>query len=154
MNELGQQPNPTREYVADILQSDSRGDRHTPEEMQKLSSPDFALANINSADREYYRLHADNIGLLSEERKPPKFSPLKNQSIGTALYDDGNYKPSDEDQIESINREIALLSHHVRTSRSVGGWQQDKFSESIQTNRVEDAREPAEEENDGVLGLL
>ena len=48
-------------------------------------------------------------------------------------------------QLESV-----LLGMFFRVSRSIDGWQQDKLTESIQTRRLEDSRQP--EDGEGPLG--
>ncbi|MDR9407172.1 MAG: hypothetical protein RI516_08090 [Spiribacter sp.] len=50
-----------------------------------------------------------------------------------------------------MKRDLALMAHHAMTSRSLEGWQQDKFGESIQTNRVEDNRKEEEPQSGGLL---
>jgi len=139
------QINPTQEYVDSILASDLREHDKTPEEIRNITAPEFALANFKSADREYFRLHFENIALLSEERYPPKYARLREETIGAAMYEDSGYDVEDTDQLRDNLREIGLHVSHAETSRSVDGWQQDKFSESITTNRVEDARAEEEE---------
>ncbi|MDR9397413.1 hypothetical protein, partial [Pontimonas sp.] len=59
--------------------------------------------------------------------------------------------PDSKQELADVNREIALMGHFARSSRSVDGWQQDKFGESIQTNRVEDNRKEEEPQSGGLL---
>jgi hypothetical protein len=146
--------NPSKEYVDSILASELREHEDTPEEIKKITAPEFALANFTSGDREYFRLQFENIALYSEERTPPKYSRLHSTPVGAAMYEDAHYDPRDDDHLTANLREIGLHVSHAETSRSVDGWQQDKFSESITTNRVEDARGEEEPESRGLRGLL
>jgi hypothetical protein len=120
--------------------------------MRELLSRDYALANISSGDRQHFRYKADNIALYSEERKPDSDSFFRGLT-GKALTNDPDFDPNDPSELAEVNREIALMGHFARSSRSVEGWQQDKFGESIQTQRVEDARQ-VEEEKGGALSRM
>jgi len=51
-----------------------------------------------------------------------------------------------------VRLQTVLLDHYARSSRGVGGWQQDKLSETINTSRVEDTRE--QEDNPTIFGGL
>jgi hypothetical protein len=141
--------NPTREYVNDILDS-SVG--KVSDEMRELLGRDYALANLSSADREHFRYKADNIALFSEERLPDQDSFFRGLT-GIALTNDPDFEPNDPQELADVNREIALMGHFARSSRSVDGWQQDKFGESIQTQRVEDNRE-RDEDKGGMFRML
>ena len=54
---------------------------------------------------------------------------------------------------QRLRLQTALLDHFTRSSRGLGGWQQDKLSETINTNRVEDNREKNESKG-GLTGLF
>jgi len=115
-----------------------------------LLSQDYPLANMNSADRKYFRLKSDNVKMFAEERYPPEDSIVQGE-LGAALLDDPDYnkralEPQGKNRIET-----ALMEHFSRTSRAVGGWQQDKFTENIKTNRVEDNRAESESGGGGSL---
>ena len=143
------QTNPTREYVNDILDTDVGA---VSREMRELLSRDYALANLSSADREHFRYKADNIALYAEERLPDTDSWFTGMT-GYALTNDPDFQADDVTELAEVNREIALMSHFARSSRSVDGWQQDKFGESIQTQRVEDNRQ--DEDTGGMFrGML
>jgi hypothetical protein len=144
------QINPSKEYLNDVLRSEVG---ELPEEMRELLSRDYALANISSGDRQHFRYKADNIALFSEERKPDEDSFFRG-IMGKALTNDPDFDPNDASELADVNREIALMGHFARTSRSVDGWQQDKFGESIQTQRVEDNRQREEEKRGGLRGML
>jgi len=144
------QTNPTREYVNDILSSEVGV---VTEEMRELLSRDYALGNLSSGDRQYFRFKADNIALFSEERLPDQDS-FFNGLTGIALMNDPDFSVNDQSELAEVNREIALMGHYARSSRSVDGWQQDKFGESIQTQRVEDNREKEEDRGGLFRGML
>jgi hypothetical protein len=129
--------NPSREYIADLL--DTEVDDNIPKEISDLLKNDYPLANMSSGDRQFFRLMGANIGLYAQERFPPERS-LAQGVIGSALYDDPEYNKQAMNDKRKSRIETALMDHFARTSRAVGGWQQDKFAESIQTNRVEDNR--------------
>jgi len=118
--------------------------------MRELLSRDYALANLNSADRQHFRYKADNVALFDEERLPDGDSFFRG-NLGKALTNDRRFDVEDGNELAELNREIALMGHFARSSRSLEGWQQDKFGESIQTQRVEDNRE-REEDKSGLLG--
>jgi hypothetical protein len=121
--------------------------------MRELLSRDYALGNLSSGDRQYFRYKADNIALFSEERLPDQES-FFNGLTGVALMNDPDFTVNDQSELADVNREIALMGHYARSSRSVDGWQQDKFGESIQTQRVEDNREKEEERGGLFRGML
>jgi len=121
--------------------------------MRELLSRDYALANLSSADRQHFRFKADNIALFSEERLPDQDS-FFNGLTGIALMNDPDFSVNDQSELADVNREIALMGHYARSSRSVDGWQQDKFGESIQTQRVEDNREKEEDRGGMFRGML
>src|SRR6056297_1211146 len=144
--------NPTREYVNDVLDT-TVDDGTLPPQLRDLLVNDFPLANLNGADRQYFRLYSENVGLMTDEAYPPQESYAQG-SIGSACYGDPDYNAHARDTITSIKTETALLDHFARTSRAVNGWRQDKFSESIQTSRVEDNRSDEGEEKRGLARLL
>jgi hypothetical protein len=123
-------------------------DEPTQNSIADLLSEDYVFANIKTTDREYARLLAKNIVHLSKCRHPPEDSHVSGAARAVLRGDiDDEIEPMDKcdkNQIESL-----LLGMFFRTSRSVGGWQQDKLSEQIQTRRVEDNRGA---ESDGPLG--
>jgi len=121
--------------------------------MRELLSRDYALANLSSADREHFRYKADNIALYAEERLPDTDSWFTGMT-GYALTNDPDFQADDVTELAEVNREIALMSHFARSSRSVDGWQQDKFGESIQTQRVEDNRQQEEDKGGIFRGML
>jgi len=149
---MQQQPtkNPSREYVNDLLRTEVGV---VSDEMRELLSRDYALANLSTADRQHFRYKADNIALYAEERLPDQDSYFRGDT-GKALTNDPDFTPDSEQELADVNREIALMGHFARSSRSVDGWQQDKFGESIQTQRVEDNREREEERVGLFRGML
>jgi hypothetical protein len=144
------QTNPSKEYLNDVLRSEVG---ELPEEMRELLGRDYALANISTGDRQHFRYKADNIALYSEERKPDQHSFFSGLT-GKALTNDPDFEVNDPTELADVNREIALMGHFARSSRAVEGWQQDKFGESIQTQRVEDNRQPEEEKRKGIRRFL
>jgi hypothetical protein len=140
---------PSQEYIEEIIHT-STDDHQHPKEISDLLSQDYPLANMNSADRKYFRLKSDNVKMFAEERYPPEDSIVQGE-LGAALLDDPDYnkralEPQGKNRIET-----ALMEHFSRTSRAVGGWQQDKFTENIKTNRVEDNRAESESGGGGSL---
>lgn len=140
----------TKEYLADLLNSEV-DDGRLPPEIKDLLSSDYPLANLTSADREYFRLLSDNISLFMQENHPPQNSYAQGD-LGAALYDDPTYSRESLKNEEVVRVETGLLTHFARSSRGVDGWQQDKNSETIQTSRVEDNRET--EQQSGIGGLF
>lgn len=137
---------PSQEYISEIISTSTAGTEH-PQEIADLLSQDYPLANMNSADRKFFRLKADNVKLFASERFPPEESFVQG-ALGAALLDDPSYDKKALTN-EAENRiETALMEHFSRTSRAVGGWQQDKFTENITTNRVEDNRGKPDERQD------
>jgi len=115
-----------------------------------LLAQDYAIAKIKEHDREYARLIAENIVTYVRCQHPPQGSmvqgPLRMALTGDMT--DGTTALSDKQQTQLKS---TLLAMFFRTSRSVGGWQQDKFSEQIQTRRVEDERG---DDDGGIAGGL
>jgi hypothetical protein len=140
----------SKEYLDDLLDSEV-DDGKLPPEIEDLLSSDYPLANLTSADREYFRLLSDNIAIFMKENHPPRQS-LAHGDLGAALYDDPEYEREPITNEAMVRVETGLLTHFARSSRGVDGWQQDKNSETIQTSRVEDNRE--RESESGVGGLF
>lgn len=137
------------EHFNDVVESDFG--ESLPDPVAHLLGKDFALSNINTDDREYLRLLAENVMHYSEELYPPKESLLQGD-VGAALLEDPGYDMHSLDDRRKAEIESLILSYFTRISRSQSGWQQDKLNEGIQTKRVEDDRE--EEGGNGVLGGL
>jgi hypothetical protein len=149
-NQMPNQPtNLNREYVSDILEADV-SDGRLPTELADMLDQDYPLANLTSADRKFFRLMSENIEFYAEERYPREDS-IHAGVLGAALTDSYDVVEAIPNVGKSRN-ETALLDHYARTSRAVDGWQQDKFGETIQTNRVEDNR--GEETDKGIRGWL
>jgi hypothetical protein len=150
MSEREPSTNPSREYINDLLRTNiDDDDDPLPNSMMDMLANDYPLANLTSADRKFFRLMAENIKIFSKERYPSQKS-FQRGALGAALMDDPQFEREPLSDISSTKIESALLDHFARTSRGVSGWQQDKFSESIQTNRVEDNR-GANEDNSGSM---
>jgi hypothetical protein len=136
-----------KEEVIEQL-TDTGIDRPAAESVADLLSEDYVLSNIGNADREYARLLARNIVKYAESEHPPLDSHMQGVSrmALSGNMQDGKTGMSHDQQtkLESI-----LLGMFFRVSRSIDGWQQDKLTESIQTRRVEDNRQP---DGDGALG--
>lgn len=146
---------PSQEYIEEIVGT-STDDAQHPREISDLLSQDYPLANMTSADRTFFRLKSDNVRLFTAERYPPEESVVQGE-IGAALLDDPSFDKTSLDNQSQNRIETALMEHFSRTSRAVGGWQQDKFTENITTNRVEDNRSRADEDQSssgGVTGLF
>ena len=139
--------NPTQEYLNEVLRS---GIDTQVNELQTLVSRDFGLANMTKAGRRWLRFQSDNIDLYSQEAYPDRDSHVSGL-LGNALLQDPDFRDNDPQAREEINRDLALMAHHAMTSRSLDGWQQDKFGESIQTSRVEDNRTDDEPASGGLL---
>jgi len=118
-----------------------------------LLSHDFILGNISNAGIDYLRLLSQNIALFAQEGFPRGESIVRGDVAAGLLEDPdmGDLKPMSPDDRDRM--ETALLAFFVRSTRSYGGWQQDKLSEQIVTRRVEEL----EDEDDGrntILGRL
>jgi hypothetical protein len=151
MSQQDPQQNPlaTEEFIDQLLQSDVKHEG-MKDSIDDLLAGDYALANMTSADREYFRLLAENISIYARERMPQEESWVQG-SLGAALLDDPDFKKTAVDESERIRFETALMDHFARSSRGVSGWQQDKLTETIQTNRVEDNRN-GEDDTGGLFG--
>jgi hypothetical protein len=75
--------NPTREYVNDVLDT-TVDDGTLPPQLRDLLVNDFPLANLNGADRQYFRLYSENVGLMTDEAYPPKESYAQGRSVAPA----------------------------------------------------------------------
>jgi hypothetical protein len=122
--------------------------RPAAESVADLLSEDYVLSNIRSADREYARLLARNIVKFCECQHPPLDSHMQG-ICRMALSGDLKDGKTGMTREQQTQLESVLLGMFFRVSRSIDGWQQDKLTESIQTRRVEDNRQP---EDDGPLG--
>jgi len=148
-----QQQQPTiggskKDEVIDQL-TDTGINRPAAESVADLLSEDYVLSNIRNADREYARLLAKNIVHYARNQHPPLDSHMQGVSRMAMRGDlkDGKTGLTREQQTQL---ESVLLGMFFRVSRSIDGWQQDKLTESIQTRRVEDNRQP--DDGDGPLG--
>lgn len=117
-----------------------------------LLSEDFVLGNVRTTDREYARLLAENIALFVAEEYPPEESSMQGRRRGALLRDPSDTRAAltqkKKNELESI-----LLATFFRTSRSEGGWQQDKIADQTQVKRLEDeTREESESLMDKVFG--
>jgi len=126
-------------------------DETLPQPVKNLLSKDYALANIKSGDREYFRLLGENISLYLQEEFPPQGSLVQGE-LGAALLEEPGYDvhaltPRKRTEFESV-----LMDAFARTSRGVGGWQQEQFSKRTNVRRVEDGRQ--ESESEGFIGGL
>jgi hypothetical protein len=143
------------EYVDNLVASDLVGGMYDeddlPQPILDLLHKDFPLANIRGDDREHFRLLADNIKILVQELFAPEGSRMTGV-VGQALLEDPSYDGRSLSRQERVRLQTVLLDHYARSSRGVGGWQQDKLSETINTSRVEDARET--EESPTIFGGL
>jgi|AKVG01.1.fsa_nt_gi hypothetical protein len=149
-----QPADPSREYINDLLRTDiDDRDNPLPNSVNDLLANDYPLANLTSADRKFFRLMAENIKIFAKERYPAQNS-YQQGVLGAALLDDPTFEREAMSDVSSVKIESALMDHFARTSRGVRGWQQDKFSESIQTNRVEDNRGDGTEQSGSLLDRI
>lgn len=137
-----------QQFLQDIIEDDVDGTLATP--VRNLLAKDYPLANISRQDREYFRLLGENVAHYVQEQFPPRESIFQGE-LGSALMEDRDYRVNALTQEQRNEIETLLMASFARTSRGEGGWQQDKMTESIQTRRVEDDRQP---ESDSVLGGL
>jgi len=102
-----------------------------------LLSEDFVLGKVRRSDREYARLLAENVALFAVEDYPPQRSSVTGMAGAALLGQPDNMKEplpaGKKNELESI-----LLASFFRTSRSEGGWQQDKLADQTQVKRLED----------------
>lgn len=129
--------------------TDTGINRPAAESVADLLSEDYVLSNIKNADREYARLLSKNIVHYVRCQHPPLDSHMQGvaRMAMTADMTDGKTGLTREQQTQL---ESVLLGMFFRVSRSIDGWQQDKLTESIQTRRLEDSRQP--EDGEGPLG--
>jgi hypothetical protein len=132
----------TEQYM-DLLLNSEVSDGRIPSPLADLLVKDYPLANMRSADREYFRLLADNIGIYTKELYPPDESWAVG-SLGAGLYDDPEYNHKPLDDSQQVRFETTLMDHFARTSRGVSGWQQDMLIQNIQTQRMEEARQESD----------
>jgi len=138
------------EYVDTVVGHDIHDKLPTP--VRNLLANDYPLAKLERNDREYFRLLADNIALYLKEQYPPEDSVVQGD-VGAALLEDPTYQKSALSQQKRHEIETVLMTMFARTGRGVGGWQQDKLSENIETQRIEDERADEQDEQ-GWAGRL
>jgi hypothetical protein len=138
------------EYVDTVVGHDIDDKLATP--IKNLLANDYPLANLERVDREYFRLLADNIALYLKEQYPPEDSVVQGD-VGAALLEDPSYRKTALSQQKRHEIETVLMTMFARTGRGVGGWQQDKLSENIETQRIEDDRRDEQDEQ-GWAGRL
>ena len=140
-------------YLREVV--DSEQSTEMPDAVADMLEKDSPLANLRRADREYFRLLADNVSMYTRERFPPKGSLIQGD-VGACLLEDPDYDTEALDEQQRNRIETAILAHFARSSRGVAGWQQDKLNESVQTKRVEDARgvEDQSTEKRGILSRI
>jgi hypothetical protein len=139
-----------RGYARDILDTDADGERMAAP-MRNLLSKDYPLANIERQDREYFRLLAENIAIYVEEEFPPEDSLVQGQ-LGQMLLEDASFESSALTPREKTEYQTILMASSARTSRGLGGWQQEEFSKSTNVRRVEDNR--GQDPGTGLIGGL
>jgi hypothetical protein len=123
-------------------------DANTATAVHNLLVDESVLGNIKDADREFARLHAENVVKFVECMHPPAESRVQGRLRRAYRGDLDDGKQALDDATLANFRSI-LLGAFFRFSRSIDGWQQDKFGEQIQTRRIEDSRD---EGGDGLLG--
>jgi|SRR6056297_1045969 len=126
-------------YDRQMLQMLSQAGVHKDhaEAVRDLLSQDFLLSNLREKNIRYIRLLAENVALYASCDLPPAESALKGPAAAALLSDPeaADLKPmtpKERDRVESV-----MLAFFARVSRSVDGWQQDKLSEQIITQRQE-----------------
>lgn len=136
------------EFVEKV--TDTGIDEDVATAVHNLLADEGVLSNIRHADREFARLHAENVVKYVEAMHPPRESNVQGtvRRAYTGELSDG--KTAIDDATLANFRSI-LLGSFFRYSRSIDGWQQDKFGEQIQTQRLEDRRD---EGNGGILGEI
>jgi len=139
------------EYVERLTEA-GLADETLPKPIADLLDRDFPLSNIERSDREYFRLKAENIRIYTSELFPPRESIFQGLT-GAALMEDPEFDRACLTDDQRLRLQTALLDHFTRSSRGLGGWQQDKLSETINTNRVEDNR-TEEDSKGGLTGLF
>jgi len=141
-------------YDRQMLQMLSQAGVHKDhaEAVRDLLSQDFLLSNLREKNIRYIRLLAENVALYASCDLPPAESALKGPAAAALLSDPeaADLKPmtpKERDRVESV-----MLAFFARVSRSVDGWQQDKLSEQIITQRQEALEE--EDSSGSRLGAL
>jgi hypothetical protein len=135
------------EFVEKVTETGINED--TAKAVHNLLEDEGVLGNIRSADREFARLHAENVVKFVEAMHPPAESHCQGVLRQAYLGDLTDHRePLDDGTL--ANFRAILLAAFFRYSRSIDGWQQDKFGEQIQTKRIEDKRE----EEPGLIGGL
>jgi len=134
-------------YDRQMLQMLSQAGVHKDhaEAVRDLLSQDFLLSNLKNANIRYIRLLAENVALYASCDLPPAESAIQGPAAAALLSDPeaADLKPmtpKERDRVESV-----MLAFFARVCRSVDGWQQDKLSEQIITQR----QEALEEEDSG-----
>jgi len=135
------------EFVEKVVESGI--DQDIAQAIHNLLCDEGVLSNLRQADREYARLHAENVVKYVEAMHPPRESNVQGVVRAAYLGDVTNQRTC-LDNADLANFRSVLLGSFFRFSRSIDGWQQDKFGEQIQTKRVEDTRE----DDDGFFGGL
>jgi hypothetical protein len=130
---------------------DSGIEAEVADSVTDLLDKEFALANIDRNDRRYARLMSENVILLLEEQYPPADSQLQDTKRAVYLRDKTETKTALDESTKTQLRTL-LLAAFFRSSRSVDGWQQEKLSENIQTQRLEETRETGSD--DGLFGIF
>ncbi len=123
---------------------DSGIDANIADSVTDLLDKEFALANIDRNDRRYARLMSENVILLLEEQYPPSSSQLQDTKRAAYLGDASETKDALGEDTKTQLRTL-LLAAFFRSSRSVDGWQQEKLSENIQTQRLEERTDQADD---------
>lgn len=134
------------EFVEKVTETGIQQD--VAKSVHNLLADEGVLSNIREADREFARLHAENVVKYVEAMHPPADSHVQGNLRRAYLGDLEDGRKALDDATVANFRSV-LLGAFFRYSRSIEGWQQDKFSEQIQTRRVEDKRE---QESGGLLG--
>jgi hypothetical protein len=130
---------------------DSGIDAEVADSVTDLLDKEFALANIDRNDRRYARLMSENVILLLEEQYPPADSQLQDTKRAAYLGDASETKDCLGESTKTQLRTL-LLAAFFRSSRSVDGWQQEKLSENIQTQRLEETRDGGDD--GGLFGIF
>ena len=141
-------------YDRQMLQMLSQAGVHKDhaEAVRDLLSQDFLLSNLREKNIRYIRLLAENVALYASCDLPPAESALKGPAAAALLSDPeaADLKPmtpKERDRVESV-----MLAFFARVCRSIDGWQQDKLSEQIITQRQEALEE--EDSSGSRLGAL
>jgi hypothetical protein len=135
------------ELLDDLVETGQNDQLTTP--LRNLLSRDFPLANLRRMDQEYIRLLSDNIALYAEEQFPPAKSMMQGR-VGAMYARDPDYNREALSDKKKNEIRSTLITLFTRSSRGIGGWQQDKINEAIQVRRVEDDRQE-EDETNGII---